>query len=150
MKKCSDCNEEKPLDSFHKNKTKADGYQHVCKECKAQRHKDRIQKEGYQKNKEVYRLKNAKRRDDWRRWLLEFKSSLCCVECGENHPSCLEFHHRNPEDKDFNIAGFATKQMFNDKKQQVILKEIDKCDVLCSNCHRKRHWIEGGYYKNVI
>src|SRR5271169_3015483 len=65
-----------------------------------------------------------------------FKSTLKCKNCPESHPACLEFHHRNPAEKEFNITqawrlGYSWKR---------ILKEIEKCDVLCANCHRKLHW----------
>lgn len=59
-----------------------------------------------------------------------------CSRCGETHPACLDFHHRNPGKKFASIAdmvgrGYGVKS---------ILKEIEKCDVLCSNCHRKEHF----------
>ena len=52
------------------------------------------------------------------------------LNCGERDPMVLEFHHRT--DKDMAVgymvaAGFSVK----------IQEEIDKCDVLCANCHRR-------------
>jgi hypothetical protein len=37
-------------------------------------------------------------------WLKEYKSSLGCEKCGENHPACLEFHHINPKEKKFSLG----------------------------------------------
>ncbi len=59
----------------------------------------------------------------------------CCVNCGYNkYIGALEFHHTNPDEKDFTIAN-CKHTAFNDK----IKLELDKCVLLCSNCHRERH-----------
>lgn len=58
-----------------------------------------------------------------------------CVTCGETHPAVLDFHHRDSGDKDLPIAVAVRKWPLNR-----VLDEIKKCDVLCSNCHRKLHW----------
>lgn len=72
-------------------------------------------------------------------WLAEYKSERGCGECGERHPGCLDFHHRNPCDKLHNIARLALAA----HKRDVLMEEIVKCDLLCSNCHRKHHYSEG-------
>lgn len=59
-----------------------------------------------------------------------------CKYCPETHPSCLDFHHRNPAEKSFNIS---SSQLGN-RSISAIDAEIAKCDVICSNCHRKLHW----------
>jgi hypothetical protein len=67
----------------------------------------------------------------------DYKESLdlICSECGENDINCLDFHHINPEEKDFTIS-FMLKSGYSIKRIQ---KEIEKCVVLCANCHRKHH-----------
>lgn len=55
--------------------------------------------------------------------------------CGESDVRCLDFHHRNPKVKSFCIA-IGVKRGFSLER---IKKEIKKCDVICSNCHRKFH-----------
>ena len=58
-----------------------------------------------------------------------------CQDCNrEYHPSCYDFHHENPEEKDFSV-GKHKQLKWGDKIQ----KELDKCILLCSNCHRVRH-----------
>lgn len=58
-----------------------------------------------------------------------------CVDCGiEDHPAIYDFHHLNPDEKEFTIA-HKKQYTFNEE----IKKELDKCVLLCSNCHRKRH-----------
>src|SRR5208282_880731 len=59
--------------------------------------------------------------------------------CDEEHPSALQFHHRDPSTKLFNIT---TKHLGSPKLypwDTVIVPELDKCDLLCANCHFKKH-----------
>jgi hypothetical protein len=57
-----------------------------------------------------------------------------CYNCGYSKClSALEFHHVNPEEKDFSICSQDGKT-FEDIKP-----ELDKCILLCSNCHREVH-----------
>lgn len=94
----------------------------------------------YQKNKitETKRLRasNKKREKEYKKWWKELKDSLKCARCPEDHIAVLDFHHKDPSHKEFNISN-AIRSCYN---KQRILDEIDKCEVLCSNCHRKLHW----------
>lgn len=76
-------------------------------------------------------------------WYKNYKRQLMCIECDETHPACLEFHHRNPEDKVFEI----TNAVHDGLSKETILNEISKCDVLCANCHRKLHNDLETYFK---
>ena len=67
-------------------------------------------------------------------WLRELKKTLICLNCGENRWYVLDFHHRNPEEKESGIAAFLHRHSIKD-----VLAEIAKCDVLCANCHREEH-----------
>jgi hypothetical protein len=69
-------------------------------------------------------------------YIQDLKSQLCCVDCGQRHPATLHFHHLNPEDKAFNISHAITDGTSLD----TIKKEIEKCIVLCANCHAIRHY----------
>jgi hypothetical protein len=60
---------------------------------------------------------------------------LACIECGESDPACLDFHHRDPSEKDATVAEAIAGQWSENR----IMSEISKCDVVCANCHRKRH-----------
>ena len=61
-----------------------------------------------------------------------------CSLCGETHPACLQFHHRNPAEKQFDIALAARKK----PSLETLMAEVAKCEVLCANCHAKLHWKE--------
>jgi hypothetical protein len=78
-----------------------------------------------------------KKRKDFTIITKSIKSNGCAI-CGYNKCiGALDFHHVNPEDKKFKIdkacVGRADKTVFN---------EIQKCIVLCSNCHREIHYNE--------
>lgn len=60
-----------------------------------------------------------------------------CVYCGEDDPVCLDFHHRNPAEKEANARDLATWSTLR------LLRELAKCDVVCANCHRKIHRKDG-------
>lgn len=57
-----------------------------------------------------------------------------CIRCGYNKfAEVLEFHHRNPQEKLFQISGNHCR------KWEDVKTELDKCDLLCANCHREKH-----------
>jgi hypothetical protein len=58
-----------------------------------------------------------------------------CFVCGESCLVCLDFHHRDPNLKDLDIAHIV----HNAWKLDRLLREIKKCVVLCACCHRKVH-----------
>lgn len=64
-----------------------------------------------------------------------------CSRCGYTGvPAVFDFHHRDPSQKDFNWGNKRTSNWDNLKV------ELDKCDLLCSNCHREEHdteWFDG-------
>jgi len=57
-----------------------------------------------------------------------------CLGCGEDFPQYVfEFHHRVPNEKVFAIAsGYS-------RSKKIILAELEKCDLLCANCHKHAH-----------
>ena len=91
----------------------------------------------YQKNKAKHISYVRNRDKKIKQWLKDYKKTLECEECGENHPACLDFHHTDPQEKEFamgRVNKFLSIKLLQD--------EIAKCRVLCSNCHRKKHWNE--------
>src|SRR3989344_5619954 len=58
-----------------------------------------------------------------------------CVKCGySKYPEVLEFHHKNPSTKEFNLVLNGLTRSWERTR-----KEIEKCDLLCANCHREKH-----------
>lgn len=127
MRKCSVCKIEKDLDEFHK---KANDHSYMCKECR----KIYIRNH-YKNNKTKYIEKAKKSNEKAVEAFNQMKSELKCVKCGESHIACLDFHHLDPNKKEASIS-----RLINSTKK--LQQEIEKCIVLCSNCHRKLHWEE--------
>lgn len=131
-KQCGTCKRYLGLDKFGQNKDKLDGLSYKCKECT--RAYNRIH---YANNIDYYLLKARKHEAAYKKWWFEYKSKLKCCKCG--YKKCvvaLDFHHRDPSKKSFDI-GKAIAQQYRREK---VLAEIKKCDVLCANCHREYHY----------
>ena len=75
---------------------------------------------------------NRVRNDNRRAWFRSLKTP--CIVCGEDEPCVIDFHHLDESTKE----GSINRMRMNAKKADV-LKEIEKCVTLCSNCHRKVH-----------
>ena len=96
------------------------------------------QRKWYLANKDVHDARvarnNKRLRIERRTWFGEYKEQLSCSICGESESVCLDFHHRDSEEKFKEVS-----RMVGDYSIETTKLEIDKCDVLCANCHRKRH-----------
>jgi hypothetical protein len=77
----------------------------------------------------------SERRRSIKKQLIDYKGGSCIV-CGYNKSyRSLHFHHLNPDDKDFTLGHKWGKLGFNDE----IKKELDKCVLVCANCHGEIH-----------
>ena len=113
---CTKCGRELPIDHFHW-RNKANGTRRSeCKDCHNQ----------YMK--EIYRDKKDS--------LQNLKSEIKCAKCGENRGYVLDFHHKDPATKEATIARMTSNKYTLDKLE----KELEKCIVLCANCHREFHY----------
>jgi hypothetical protein len=74
-----------------------------------------------------------------REYINSIKQGNKCLKCGESHISCLVFHHRDRREKEYTISDMDNMSL------ETIKKEIEKCDMLCHNCHAKLHYEERGY-----
>jgi hypothetical protein len=63
-----------------------------------------------------------------------FKRTLKCTQCGFNHPAALDFHHTNPSEKENLVSKLVSNGCF-----AAAMEEVQKCIVLCANCHRVHH-----------
>jgi hypothetical protein len=112
-KHCTRCNKTKLSENFYRRRQGTD-LSPYCKVCT--------------KDQTLERQRSFKRK------CIEYKGGEC-IECGYNrYDGALEFHHLDPSQKDFSIAK-ARLTSFSDK----IKKELDKCALLCANCHREQH-----------
>ena len=90
-------------------------------------------KHWYRRESETIKARIKARRGKLRLEFEAFKSTLKCSRCPENHPAALDFHHLDPSKKDFQI-GSLTRKGYSMSR---LMAEVAKCEVLCSNCHRK-------------
>lgn len=67
-----------------------------------------------------------------------------CIDCGESDPVVLDFDHRDPESKRASISQLVYMMH---SSRDILLTEIEKCDVRCANCHRRKTFRERDYTK---
>jgi 5-methylcytosine-specific restriction endonuclease McrA len=82
-------------------------------------------------------LTRKKKIDDNRQFIKDIKLNGKCYLCGEKRHYVLDFHHLVSEDKDSEI-GLLVKRSSSRKR---LISEIEKCIILCSNCHRELHFL---------
>ena len=109
---------------------------YIDKIKKGENHKKYMREVWYPKNrkKHISYVNNVKKKIS--NFILHFKQKSECLDCGfkgVEYPEVLDFDHIN-NDKKFNISEFKSHTLgFN-----VVKKEIKKCEIVCSNCHRIR------------
>lgn len=129
-KTCRDCNVALTPEN------NSSGFKALCKPCYAIYMKDYYKNnpEKYKKHKDQYVRLND---EEWKiktHALMAERLYDGCMDCGEADPVVLEFDHRNPKDKKFTIGtSKGVKRPIED-----FIAELDKCDTVCANCHRKR------------
>lgn len=127
---CTKCKVEKPLDEFS-FRYKARGIKlSQCKTCMKENNRRH-----YLSNSEDYKERSAKRTADNVAWFTEFKKDLKCNRCGFDHPAAIQFHHIDPSLKSYEV-GLMVR---NGYSIGLIQKEIEKCEILCANCHMIHH-----------
>lgn len=93
----------------------------LCRKCKPKQ------------NRNTYGIHVISWRQRTKIKLVEYKGGKC-EKCGYSRCiASLGFHHRNPEMKDFRISGSC-------RSFERLKIEVDKCDLLCANCHNELHW----------
>lgn len=108
---CVGCNTKKTINEFYTR------YKRIRKYCKS-----------------CSNVFSINRQQIFKQKCISYKGGKCEV-CGYSKSSwALEFHHKNSTEKDFSISSVKMKS-FDD----IIFKELDKCNLLCSNCHREQH-----------
>ena len=131
--KCTKCKKEK-IDSDFSFKNQILGIKHKqCKTCTRL-----LIKNHYNYNKNYYLEKTRKRNAGLRLnisiFIKEYLLNHPCVDCGETDPVVLEFDHNGKVPK-FKAVSLLIRSIYPIKKIQ---DEINKCDVRCANCHRRK------------
>jgi hypothetical protein len=133
MKTCNKCKIEKSLDNFPPRKSSVGPY---CLDCKKEYDREYYNKtsdkrKSYKKkNNKVIRKRNLE-------YIRNFLKDKSCIDCDESDIIVLEFDHR--ENKEYNISEMAYYSL------EKIKKEIEKCDIRCANCHRRKTFKQFGW-----
>ena len=97
------------------------------------------------KNKEDRYKSQQKHRDRNHELMWNYLLNSGCVDCNLKDPRVLEFDHLPGFEKKFNISRAVAGST---RSWKLILEEINKCEVLCSNCHKIRTQVRGNYKRN--
>lgn len=112
---CPTCNIDKSIDEYYSQNDRPNG-QSSCKKC--------------------FNIYCSERWIKTKIKAIEYKGSKC-LDCTHSYPNqpyvIFDFHHRDPSKKD------ADWNKLKKRSWNKITQELDKCDLLCSNCHRIRH-----------
>lgn len=127
---CPSCKQTKPVEQFNHSKRTKDGYDYRCKECQKASNKKWCEANWSNKMKQ----QNERVRDIAEK-IANIKTSQGCLICGEETACCLDFHHLDPKSKEINPACMIS----NGWGWSRIENELNKCVIVCANCHRKIH-----------
>jgi hypothetical protein len=117
MIQCRSCQRLKEEDDFY---LRADGINRFnrCKSC--------ISKETAEQKRKIYK------------WVDNHKSSTGCDHCGVKDKRCLQLHHKDSSTKKHSVATLIGKGYIF----KTVKIEVEKCEVLCANCHSIHHYDE--------
>lgn len=114
-KVCVKCNVEKPTSDYYKDVRYRLDCKNICKKC-------------------MLNVSDAQKKTI-RKYIQDYKMSKGCTDCSyKEHPRALEFDHRPDEEKLFTIGSTSGNNYGLKKFKQ----EMNKCDVVCANCHAIR------------
>ena len=125
---CGTCNKAKGANAFWKRAGTKSGRRSYCKLCAR-----KSKAEWYERNKDKVSHANRDKKNQNKLLMRSVKMMVPCKLCGEKEFCCLDFHHVNGDGNGHGIAEFV------DFSTESFRNEIEKCAVICSNCHRKIH-----------
>jgi hypothetical protein len=90
------------------------------------------------------------RRERNRSIVIEIKHSPC-ADCSQIFPPvCMDFDHRTGEEKIYGRTGGVARLVNTGSSVEKLLAEIQKCDLVCANCHRIRTGKEQGWHEDLL
>lgn len=129
IKTCKICGKRKKEDKFVRDARVVSGYANRCRTCKrvcdnAYYRKNEHRRKAIKQANVAARNRNAK-------YICNYLAKHPCVDCGENDVVVLDFDH---------VRGIKRKKIAALRRVSLrtIKEEIEKCEVRCANCHRRR------------
>jgi hypothetical protein len=138
MQSCNRCGQQKEPGEFSDRGAKKQPW---CKECNRAYARQYYKDNNAKLKKDLYKLRLLRVAAN-KRYMIDYLASHSCIDCGEKDPVVLEFDHVRGVKKD--VMSTLVTQGYSLK---TIAAEIDKCEVVCANCHRRRTALRGGFYK---
>ena len=136
VKQCYRCKETKELSLFKINygrlKNGKISYANICVSCVSVENKKWLSE-----NRELYNKRSQQRRWDRKKRAVEYKGGKCENCLGIFPVECFDFHHIDKETKHKDPGLMMTHS------DDSLFKELDKCILLCANCHRTEHFKNG-------
>lgn len=131
MRACTKCGELKPLEAFPPVRRGEAKLQTWCRDCFAEANARDYQANRERESARIYKYV-AERRAEVRRRIIEYLREHPCVDCGERDIVVLEFDHIG--DKVDDVSAYAG----GGRTWARVKAEIEKCEVRCANCHRRK------------
>lgn len=140
-KNCNHCGQYKDEEEFNW-RFKSLGVRHkTCRECMASFQKKYFQGDAHDRHLQQVKERKKAAREVAREYAYQYLLAHPCEGCGEADPRVLEFHHVGQKDMD------VAKMVSSGYSIERIEAELVKCQVLCSNCHRKITVTERGWFR---
>ncbi len=135
VKRCCTCKLIKPLADFNRMTKSKDGRQGSCRDCNKAYHYA-----NWDRHMAQIKARRKRQREAARAFIIDYLRRHPCSDCGEADIVVLEFDHLR--DKKQNVS-----YLVSNSEIARIQREIDKCEVVCANCHRRRTARRGGWYR---
>jgi len=136
IKQCYRCKESKALNLFKINygrlKNGQVSYANICISCVTAANKKWVSE-----NRELYNKRSQQRRWERKKRAVEYKGGECENCLGIFPVECFDFHHVEKETK------HKDPGLMMSHSDESLFKELDKCILLCANCHRTEHFKNG-------
>lgn len=132
-RQCGRCGRLLPTSAFNRS---GDDYQWWCREC----FRGYFQLRGDLHRQQTHAAQRRRRREA-RAFVIGYLAMHPCVDCGEDDPVVLEFDHLGPK------RAHMARLVGDGYSVQALQKEIDMCEVVCVNCHRRRTAARGASWR---
>lgn len=146
-KQCTTCKRTLELSQFNKNKSRSDGLAGQCRTCTTEANKQ--YRRHLPAEKKVATLPAQRKRQkkltlEKRLLVLAYAAQHGCIDCGEKDPIVLEYDH-----VDGSKIAAISRLVSQNASIDVIRAEIEKCEIRCANCHRRRTTVQLNRYSDV-
>jgi hypothetical protein len=143
LKVCTICKDPKDIEDFNKKKRSPDGRQPHCRECNRKASK-RYYADNKEHHKNIVYKRKTDQREETQKFVLNYLKEHPCVDCEEKDPVVLDFDHVRGK----KFRGIC-QMVRHGNSLDLIKLEIEKCEVRCANCHRRKTAKDFKYYNYV-